>query len=223
MVSDCNVSKDNTRVFLRDCMEGMREYPDKFFDLAIVDPPYGIGVNQMNMGGRKTVRPDKRNWDATPPDAPYFEELRRVSQEQIIWGGNYFDLPPSKCFIIWDKGETMYERDFAECEQAWASFDKPARMFKKNPNQPERFHPTQKPVQLYKWLLKHYAKTGYKILDTHLGSGSSRIAAYDLGFDFTGYEIDEDYFSAQEKRFKQHISQLTLFTNGPTSSTPASL
>lgn len=207
--------------FNEDCMVGMARYPDKFFSLAIVDPPYGIGVNQMNMGGRKTVRPDSRTWDAMPPGVPYFEELRRVSKEQIIWGGNYFDLPPSKCFIIWDKGETMYERDFAECEQAWASFDKPARMFKKNPNQPDRFHPTQKPVQLYKWLLKNYAKEGDTILDTHLGSGSSRIAAYDLGFSFTGFEIDLDYFSAQEKRFNQHISQLTLFNNGRATKNPS--
>jgi site-specific DNA-methyltransferase (adenine-specific) len=199
-----------SEVFNTDCMLGMAEYPDKYFDLAIVDPPYGIGVNQMNMGGRKTIRPDDRTWDSKTPDTPYFIELMRVSKNQIIWGGNYFDLPQSKCFIIWDKGETMYERDFAECEQAWASFDKPARMFKKNPNQPERIHPTQKPVQLYRWLLKNYAQPGNKILDTHLGSGSSRIAAFDMGYDFTGFEIDKDYFEAQEKRFKQHTSQLKL-------------
>jgi site-specific DNA-methyltransferase (adenine-specific) len=208
-----------SEVFNEDCMVGMKRYPDKFFDLAIVDPPYGIGVNQMNMGNRKTVRPDKRTWDQQTPDSPYFLELFRTSKNQIIWGGNYFDLPPSKCFIIWDKGETMYERDFAECEQAWASFDKPAKMYKKNPNQPERIHPTQKPVSLYTWLLKNYAKPGDKILDTHLGSGSSRIAAYDMGFDFYGWEIDKDYFEAMEKRFSNHIKQLNLFTNGSTATT----
>lgn len=203
---------DNTRVYNLDCMDGMVSWPDKHFELAICDPPYGIGVNQMNMGGRQTVRPDARNWDNKPPDSSYFTELFRVSKNQIIWGGNYFDLPPSKCFIIWDKGETMYERDFAECEQAWASFDKPARMYKKNPNQPERIHPTQKPVQLYKWLLKHFSRDGDKILDTHCGSGSSRIAAFDMGFDFTGYELDPDYFAAAEKRFQEHKAQLKLFS-----------
>ena len=200
-----------SEVFNIDCMEYMASLPDKFFDLAIVDPPYGIGVNQMNMGGRYTVRPDDRQWDKSVPDAPYFLELMRISKNQIIWGGNYFDLPPSKCFIVWDKAETMYERDFAECEQAWASFDKPARMYKRNPNQPDRIHPTQKPVALYKWLLKNYAKEGDKIFDSHMGSQSSRIAAYDIGFDYWGCELDKDYFDAGCKRFEQHKAQLKIF------------
>lgn len=194
-----------------DCMIGMKEYPDKYFDLAIVDPPYGFGVN-MNMGRRKgkAKKHEDKQWDIAPDDQ-YFNELFRVSKDQIIWGGNYFDLSPNKCFIIWDKGESIYERDFAECEYAWASFDQSSRIFKKNPNQLDRIHPTQKPVALYKWLLKNYAKPGDKILDTHLGSGSSRIAAYEMGFDFTGYEIDKDYFEAQEKRYKQHTAQTKLF------------
>ena len=194
-----------------DCMEFMRTLPNKAFELAIVDPPYGIGVNQMNMGGRQTVKPDKRNWDSAVPSKEYFVELMRVSVNQIIWGGNYFDLPPSKHFLIWDKGETMYGRDFAECELAWSSMDKTARMFKKNPNQPDRFHPTQKPIALYEWLLTSYAKPGDRILDTHLGSGSSAIACNNLGFDLVGCELDEDYFNAACKRIDQATAQGRLF------------
>src|SRR5689334_16929911 len=120
-----------SEVFNEDNMVGMARYPDKFWDLAIVDPEYGIGITSMNMGGRKTIKPDKsKTWDNAVPSDQYFAELFRVSKNQIIWGGNYFDLPVHKCFIIWDKGESMYGRDFAECEQAWASFDKPARVFK---------------------------------------------------------------------------------------------
>ena len=194
-------------IFNRDCMEAMKEMPDKAYELAIVDPPYGIGVNQMKMGGRQTVKPDKRNWDAAVPGKEYFVELMRVSVNQIIWGGNYFDLPPSKHFLIWDKGETMYGRDFAECELAWSSMDKTARMFKKNPNQPDRFHPTQKPVKLYEWLLKNYAKPGDKILDTHLGSGSIAIACWNMGYSLTGYEIDKDYYDAAIRRLDEHKKQ----------------
>jgi site-specific DNA-methyltransferase (adenine-specific) len=145
------------KLFNKDCMEAMKEMPDKAFDLAIVDPPYGIGVNQMNMGGRQTVKPTNKKWDDCIPTADYFNELMRVSKEQIIWGGNYFPLRPSRGFVVWDKGETMYGRDFAECELAWMSMDKSARMYKLSPNQPERFHPTQKPVKLYQWLLLQYA------------------------------------------------------------------
>ena len=203
--------KNKSEVFNMDCIEGMKKYPDKYFELAIVDPPYGIDVTKMNMGGRKTIKPDKnKNWDSCVPDENYFNELFRVSQNQIIWGGNYFKLPCSQYFAIWDKAESMYGRDFAECEYAWV-FKGGTRIFKNSPNQLDRIHPTQKPVKLYKWLLTNYAKEGDKILDTHLGSGSSRIAAYDLGFDFTGFELEEDYFKSSEKRFKQHISQLTLF------------
>jgi site-specific DNA-methyltransferase (adenine-specific) len=203
--------KAKSEVFNMDCIEGMKQYTDNYFELAIVDPPYGIDVTKMNMGGRKTIKPDKnKNWDSCVPDENYFNELFRVSQNQIIWGGNYFKLPCSQYFAIWDKAESMYGRDFAECEYAWV-FKGGTRIFKNSPNQLDRIHPTQKPVKLYKWLLTNYAKEGDKILDTHLGSGSSRIAAYDLGFDFTGFELEEDYFKSSEKRFKQHISQLTLF------------
>ena len=141
-----------------DCMDYMATLPDKAFDLAIVDPPYGIGINKMNMGSRKTITPDKRIWDDAIPNEEYFYQLMRVSTHQIIWGGNYFNLPPTRCFLIWDKGETMYKMSFADCEQAWTSFDKSARMYKKNPTDINRIHPTQKPVKLYDWLLHNYAK-----------------------------------------------------------------
>jgi site-specific DNA-methyltransferase (adenine-specific) len=198
-----------SNVYLEDCMIGMARYPDKYFDLAIVDPPYGIDRNGMNMGNSVFNKDDKK-WDNSIPTNEYFIELFRVSKNQIIWGGNYFPLPQSQYFAIWDKGETMYGRDFAECEFAWVKSGG-TRIYKKSPNQPERIHPTQKPVALYKWLLQNYAKQGDKILDTHLGSGSSRIAAYDMRFDFTAFELDKEYFDAQEKRFHQFKSQLKLF------------
>ena len=189
----------------------MKQYPDKWFDLAVVDPPYGININCMNMGNRKTIKPDKNKlWDISVPNKQYFEELFRVSKNQIIWGGNYFDLPPSQYVAIWDKGETMYGRDFAEVEYAWIRSGG-TRIFKKSPNQPERIHPTQKPIALYDWIFKNYAKDGYKILDTHLGSGSSRIAAFKAKLDFTGFELDKEYFDKAEKRFHDFKSQLTLF------------
>lgn len=201
----------DSKVFNTDCLEAMKNYPDKYFELAIVDPPYGIDVNSMNMGSRKTITPDKsKTWDKAIPDNDYFTELFRVSKNQIIWGGNYFPLPNSQYFAIWDKGETMYGRDFAECEYAWVRSGG-TRIYKKNPNQPERIHPTQKPVALYRWLLQNYAKEGDKILDTHLGSGSSRIAADMEGYDFTGYELDADYFNASVKRFNEYKLQTTLF------------
>jgi len=193
-----------------DCMEYMATLPDKAFDLAVVDPPYGIGVNSMKMGDRKTIKPDSRTWDNEIPNQKYFNEIFRISKYQIIWGGNYFPLPTSKSFIIWDKGETMYGRDFAECEFAWVTSDKPAKIFKKSPNQLNRIHPTQKPIALYKWILHNYAKTGDRILDTHLGSGSSAIAAHNMGFDFVGCELDKDYYDAACKRFKEQTKQLSL-------------
>ena len=198
-----------SKVFNEDCMVGMSRYPDKYFDLAIVDPPYGIDRNGMEMGN-SVFNKDEKVWDNSVPTKEYFEELFRVSKNQVIWGGNYFELPVSRYFAIWDKGETMYGRDFAECEFAWVRSGG-TRIYKKNPNQPERIHPTQKPKQLYKWLLGKYAKDGDKILDTHLGSGSSRIAAHEMGLDFTGFELDKDYFEAAEKRYQNHIKQLNLF------------
>jgi site-specific DNA-methyltransferase (adenine-specific) len=193
-------------------MEAMKKFPDKFADLAICDPPYGLGDNILTQGGTWASKYSKGDaaWDIAPPPQEYFTELMRVSKQQIIWGGNYFTLPANRCFLIWDKVAHM--NTLADCEYAWTSFDKNAKIFKHVRNtSEERIHITQKPVRLYKWLLKNYAKRGDKILDTHLGSGSSRIAAFDMGFDFWGYELDKDYFEAQEKRFQNHIAQLKLF------------
>jgi site-specific DNA-methyltransferase (adenine-specific) len=198
-----------------DCMEYMRQQPDKSFDLAIVDPPYGInaacGTNANMRIKIKNGQIKGGDWDQSAPNESYFFELFRVSKNQVIWGGNYFGLPPTKNFFIWDKGDSIYGRDFAECEMAWGSFDKCARIFKLNPNQNHRIHPTQKPVKLYEWILKRCSKPGQRILDTHLGSGSSAIAAHNFGVDFVGCELDKDYYEAAKKRFKQQTAQLTLF------------
>jgi len=212
-------------VYNQDCLEAMRQMPDKAFDLAIVDPPYGIGEDgEKNHSRGKLAKPKlytPKQWDREAPDKLYFDELIRVSQNQIIWGANHFisQVPiNSSCWIVWDKQNG--ENDFADCELALTTYNSAVRMFTFRwagmlqgdmKNKESRIHPTQKPVALYRWLLTNYAKPGDTILDTHLGSGSSRIAAYDLGFDFTGYELDADYFDAQEKRFANHIAQAKLF------------
>lgn len=227
-----------TQAFNMDCMEGMRQFPDKFFDLAIIDPPYGIGEDggsnhsrnkafgSKSFGTKNTTKKviqakkyTSKSWDNSSPSIYYFNELKRVSKNQIIWGANHFissNPIDSSCWIVWDKDNSG---DFADCELAWTSFSSAVRKFKWRwngmlqedmKNKEHRIHPTQKPVALYRWLLKNYAEPGMKILDTHLGSGSSRIAAHDMGFDFWGYELDKDYFEAQEKRFKLHTSQLTI-------------
>jgi len=202
-----------------DCMEYMKTLPDKAFDLAIVDPPYGIGMDgQKESISTNRLHHDFKGWDTAIPDKEYFIELFRVSKNQIIWGGNYMveNLKNSRCWLIWDKIQEFSGADF---EMAWTSFNKPAKAFRMSrveayTNQ-DKIHPTQKPVKLYEWLLTHYAKPGDKILDTHLGSGSSRIAAYNLGFDFVGCEIDPDYFKAQEERFQKHTAQVRLFDLAP--------
>jgi site-specific DNA-methyltransferase (adenine-specific) len=198
-------------------MELMKRTPDKFYDLALVDPPYGIkassGASTNGTMRKKIANGEIKggNWDDSIPNDEYFKELFRVSKNQIIWGGNYFDLPPSKCFLIWDKGESIYGRDFAECEMAWASFDKCARIYKLFPNQKDRTHPTQKPIGLYKWVLDRFANEGDKILDTHLGSGSIAIACHDYGYDLTACELDPDYYNAAMQRIKNHTDQLKIF------------
>lgn len=210
---------DKTQVFNRDCLEAMKEFPDKYFDLAIVDPPYGIGRDgsirtTSKHGGRKAHK--FKSWDKCIPDEVYFNELFRVSNNQIVWGANYLVeyLPPSMGWIFWDKGQRICNSDG---ELAFTSFSQALRVVEYNRVEllldfAGTIHPTQKPIKLYKWLLKNYAKEGDKILDTHLGSGSSRIAAFDMGFDFYGYELDKDYFDASCKRFEQHKSQLKLFS-----------
>ena len=244
--------------FNEDCMEVMRRYPDKYFDLAVVDPPYGGGAaadththththtgglhggaaewehkERSRFGqrfdryhisgedGRRMGHEDKkttpgvsiRHWDVAPP-TEYFQELARVSKNQIIWGGNYFDLPPTRCFLIWRKLTISEKFTMAMAEYAWTSFNDNAKVFEAAPQSKPgdlRFHPTQKPVELYAWQYKLFAKSGMKILDTHLGSGSSRIAAYDAGLDFVGCEIDKTYFDLQEARFEKYTSQQNLF------------
>jgi site-specific DNA-methyltransferase (adenine-specific) len=202
-----------SNAYNQDCMIGMKEFPDKFFELAVVDPPYGIKMNYGNgsLEHNKAFRKQKKNWDNERPSAEYFSELFRVSKNQIVWGANYFTefLPASMGWVMWYKTDECKGRCFGEGEVAYTSFDRALRHFELKPFQRDgsRMHPTQKPIALYQWLLKNYAKPGDKILDTHLGSGSSRIAAYKMGFDFWGYEIDKDYFEAQEKRFKTAIAE----------------
>lgn len=194
-----------------DCMDYMAGIEDNAFDLAVVDPPYGINVNSMNMGGRKRASVDKlKSWDLKIPSKEYFKLLNYKSINQVIWGGNYFGLQPSQYFCIWDKGESIYGRGFAECEYAWVK-NGGTRIFKKNPNQPNRIHPTQKPVALYKWIYSNYAKPGQRVIDTHLGSGSSAIAAHYYGLEFVGIELDTDYYNAAVERFKRETRQTDMF------------
>jgi site-specific DNA-methyltransferase (adenine-specific) len=203
-----------------DNMQLMARYPDKYFDLAIVDPPYGIDLANMNMGMGNTKKASKaknrkwkpKNWDNKIPSDDYFNELFRVSKNQIIWGGNYFNLGICNKFIIWDK-QINEGVSFSDCEYAWSSFIGANKMFRYSAflNKNEKFHPTQKPVALYKWLLDKYAKQGDKILDTHLGSGSIAIACHDYGFDLTACELDKEYFDAAMKRINNHMAQQKLF------------
>ena len=211
-----------SEVFLMDCMEGMRKYPDNHFDLAIVDPPYGLSKNNLIPGSKISSTGVKRsaykhniNWSPHIPTDEYFKDLKRVSKNQIIWGANFYNnLTGGR--IVWIKNNPV----MSNADIAYHSFGVGIYTFEYTwsgmiqgdmKNKEIRIHPTQKPVKLYEWLMVRYAKEGDKILDTHLGSGSSRIAAHNLGFDFTGFEIDKEYFDAAEKRFKEVTSQLNLF------------
>lgn len=227
-----------SEAFCEDCMIGMRRYPDKYFDLAVVDPIYG----DITPGGYLTGKSRGGNgphskyhqgmWEQKKTPKEYFNELFRVSKNQIIWGGNYFCAEiarDSQCWIVWDKCHPSGIK-FADAELAWTSFDSKTRIFRflwngmcqgvpgngtkmqgdKSKNE-KRIHPAQKPVALYTWIFRNYAKPGGKILDTHLGSGSSRIAAYEQDLDFVGFEKDRCYFDAQEERYQAHIAQLSLF------------
>lgn len=188
----------------------MARYPDKHFDLAIVDPPYGIDINSSGRLGHYGGKGKK--WDSDIPNEQYFKELFRVSKNQIIWGGNYFYLPPTRCFLIWDKQQPE-DVSFASCEFAWTSLNESAKTFYKRPQNADiqRIHPTQKPVALYKWILDKYAKQGDKILDTHLGSGSIAIACHDYGFDLTACELDKEYYDKAMERLNNHMAQQKLF------------
>ena len=214
------------KLYNQDCMNAMRDMPDDAFELAIVDPPYGIGESgkknksRSKLGTSKDYKPFHGD-DLKAPDRHYFNELRRVSVNQIVWGGNHMSDSigfSSPCWIVWDKvnGKT----DFADCELAYTSFKTTVRKFSFTwhgmlqgdmKNKEHRIHPTQKPVKLYEWILKNYAKEGDKILDTHLGSGSIAIACHNLGYDLTGYEIDKDYYDAAVKRYGNHASQQQMF------------
>jgi len=195
-----------------DCMAYMTTVPDKYFDLAIVDPPYGLERFKANDGGNSkkiTTFGDKdKNWNNIKPTTEYWAELFRVSKNQIVWGGNNFELPTSEYFIVWDKGQMM--PSFARCEMAWTNCKVPAKIYAKRSQDLNRIHPTQKPVALYEWLLTNYAKKGQRILDTHLGSGSSAIAAHYFGVDFVGTELDKDYFDAAKARFDMATKQLAM-------------
>jgi len=195
-----------------DCLDYMKHMPNNAFDLAIVDPPYGIGMGGGKVGNSNQDYKQFHGEDKNIPPPEYFRELKRISTNQIIWGGNYFDLPPTPCFIVWDKVQPE-EFTMAMCEFAWTSFKTPAKIFKQRVVSAdiERIHPTQKPVKLYEWLLSTYVKPGDRILDTHLGSGSSAIAAHYGGFDFVGMEIDTDYFKAAKARFDAGTAQLDIF------------
>ena len=199
-----------------DCLEAMRLMEDDAFDLAIVDPPYGLGFSSK-------IRDEKiKDWDNSTPTKKYFQEIQRVSKNQIIWGGNYFldYLGSTRCFIFWDKMTVV--PNFADGEMAWTSFDDLARQFRYAWNglsdgivgrnkKHKTIHPTQKPISLYTWLLEKYAKKGDTILDTHLGSGSIAIACHNLGYDLVGYELDKDYYAAACKRLENHQKQLRMF------------
>ena len=208
-----------SEVFLMDCMEGMKQYPNDYFDLAVVDPPYGLGMGTVSIPSEKNTNSQQKfykdlkskRWDDNTPNKEYFDELKRVSKNQIVWGGNYMaeHLGNTKCIIIWDK--MTYIPTMSQFEFAFCSFNKHPKMVKVNSTDIDRMHPTQKPIQLYDWIFGKYSEQGQKILDTHLGSQSSRISANKNKLHFTGFELDPDYFRDGNKRYEDHVSQLTLF------------
>ena len=210
-------------IYNKDCLEAMKSMQDNQFDLAIVDPPYGIDMDGGNIGGNNLTKAKdytKKDWDKSAPSKEYFNELKRINKNVIIFGANHFieNIPNSNssCWIVWDKDNSG---NFADCELAYTSFKSAVRKYKFRwngmlqgdmKNKEQRIHPTQKPVKLYEWLLMNYAKKGDKILDTHLGSGSIAIACHNLGYDLEGYELDKDYYDNALKRIKEHKSQLRL-------------
>lgn len=214
------IEKPDIQLLNVDCMEYMRGLPDKAFDLSIVDPPYGETCKLEGGTGKKNGFREywdkangKENWN-TAPDINYFNELFRVSKNQIIWGANHLAnfLPASSGWVFWDKGQRDFS--FSDGELAFTSFNVKMRavtIHRQELQSERRMHPTQKPVKLYKYLYHHFAKQGDKILDTHLGSGSSAIAAHSMGFDFVGCELDKDYYDAACKRFKEQTAQQKLF------------
>jgi site-specific DNA-methyltransferase (adenine-specific) len=203
---------DKITITNEDNMELMARYPDKYFDLAIVDPPYGLG-KKIYSGGTKGCKFHtlfgENKWDDEIPKDEYFNELFRISKNQIIWGGNYFPLMPTRCLIIWDK--LKGDNNFSMFELAWTSFDKPCKIYRENSTSEDRIHPTQKPINLYKYLLDKYAISGDKILDTHLGSGSIALACHDYGYQLTACELDKGHYDKAIQRIKDHVAQQRLF------------
>lgn len=208
------------RLYNEDCMEAMKLIPDKFFQLAITDPPYGIGIDGQKLNINKNPKHSrkehaKKNWDKQIPGAEYFRELERISVNQIIWGGNYFVehlQQGHKGWIVWDKGQRGLT--MSDCELAYTSFDKPTRVVTINRAELQRdgtFRPTQKPVKLYEWVLQNYAQPGDRIIDTHAGSGSSLVACHRMRFDFLGFEIEKDYFLKADERIKEEQAQISIF------------
>ena len=212
------IERSNINLYLGDSLEAMKSMPDNAYDLAIVDPPYGVeeitGKEFSHGRGKLKDRAFNRgsvkvnDWDKAPTKN-YFNELFRVSKNQIIWGANYFDLPPYRCIVVWDKMQPF--PNFSAIEIAYTSFNQPAKLFKFYNRYSGKIHPMQKPIALYKWLLTNYAKEGDKILDTHGGSMSIAIACHDLKFDLDLWELDPDYYEAGVKRFEEHKKQLQLF------------
>ena len=208
-----------SEVFNMDCMEYMRKQPDKVFQLAVADPPYGIRDAGGQTGGSGKLKGRVFNngyidrWDKASRQG-FFDELRRVCENVIIWGGNYFDLPPTRCFICWDKVQPW--GNFSQVEYAWTSFDSPAQLFRFDNRTGDKIHPTQKPVELYAYLLRKYAKEGDRIFDPMMGSQSSRIAAYKMGFDYVGCELDKEYFDKGCERFDSECLNLIHANNGKT-------
>ena len=210
-------------IYNGDCMDLLKQTPDKYYSLALVDPPYGLGKrlahaskDKKNSQSKFTDDFYKKNWDNEVPSKEYFDELFRVSKNQIIWGGNYFPLKPTQCFYIWDKKQP-HDFSLAMCEMAWTSFSKPAKICRLSVlKEKNKIHATQKPIALYDWIIKNYAKPGDKILDTHLGSGSIAIAIEKanringMGLQFTGIELDEEYYNAALQRFKIFTMQQTI-------------
>ncbi len=202
----------NIKLHNADCVEVMKTFKDKQFSLAIIDPPYGMPKDSTHGRGKLKNRilnnGSVERWDKAPSNE-FFEELFRVSKNQVIWGGNYFDLPPTRGIICWDKMQPW--ENFSQIEYAWTSFSMPAKLFRFDNRTGGKIHPTQKPVQLYKWLLQNYAKEGDTILDTHFGSLSIGIACHDMKFDLTAIELDKDYYEMAKQRLINHQKQLTLF------------
>ena len=201
-----------------DSLQALKGYDENHFDVAIVDPPYGIDVTKMTLGNaKKKLKSKEKDWDNEVPSEAYFKELFRVSKNQLIWGGNYFDLPNSRFWIVWDKNNG--ESDFADGEMCWGSFDKPMRIKRvnwcgsacKHETGQNKIHPTQKPIALYKWLIDKYTNENDLILDTHLGSGSIAIACHYMKRNLIGYEIDKEYYDAACKRFKEQTMQQALW------------